>query len=184
VADLVEWQQRSHAFVGLAGYQSTLMNLTDSGTPDRISGETVTANYFPLLGVQPALGRTILPEDDRPGAPAVVLISDEFWRGRLGADTGILGRSITLDAHPYQVIGVLPRGFEPPRPLGLAGAWALTRSVRKPVIRRPAPRLDHLRRRCCATLRGIDRRRAGSSPPRRQSRPNRSSEIRLTCRAG
>jgi len=118
VADLVEWQQRSHVFVGLAGYQGTLMNLTDSGTPDRIAGETVTANYFPLLGVQPALGRAILPEDDRPGAAAVVLVSDEFWRGRLGADTAVLGRSITLDAHPYQVIGVLPRGFEPPRQFG------------------------------------------------------------------
>jgi putative ABC transport system permease protein len=110
-ANLVDYRH-SHAFIGLAGFAYSQKNLTGDGTPERLLGEAVTANYFELLGVQPEQGRAFLPEEDSPDANLVVLITHEFCLRRLGGDTNVLGRSLMLDARPYQVIGVLPRGFQ------------------------------------------------------------------------
>ncbi len=119
VANLVDYRKNSHAFTGLASYALTPMNLTGNGTPERISGESVSADFFTVLGVGAAEGRTFLPEDDRPDANPVAMVTDEFWRHRLGSDMAVLERSIMLDGKPRQVIGVLPRGFESPTQFGL-----------------------------------------------------------------
>ena len=112
-ANLVDYQ-RASAFGGLAGYQYAFKNLTGAGTPERLLGQSVTANFFRVLGVEAAIGRTFLKEEDRPGGPAVVVITQDFWQRRLGSDTDVLRRCVMLDSQPYQVIGVLPRGFQTP----------------------------------------------------------------------
>src|SRR5689334_2537419 len=77
------------------------------GEAERVGAVNVTAGFFPTLKVQPALGRLFTPEEDTPTAPTVVLLSDGFWRRRFGADPSIVGKTITVNAAPATVIGVL-----------------------------------------------------------------------------
>ena len=112
VANMLDYRN-SLAFSGLAGFAYSQKNLTGDGTPERLLGEAVTANYFGLLGVEPEQGRVFLPEEDTPDASPVVLLAHDFCVRRLGGDTGVLGRSLMLDGRPHTVIGVLPRSFQP-----------------------------------------------------------------------
>jgi len=105
---------RSPAFAGLASFDLAAKNLIGLGTPERLEGEAISANFFDVLGVKLAIGRTSLPEEDRAGAAGTVIITDRFWRDRLGADTNVLARSITLDAQQCQIVGVLPPEFQSP----------------------------------------------------------------------
>jgi putative ABC transport system permease protein len=118
-ANLADYQKQGHSFAGLAAYDNAPMNLTGIGSPERISGEAVSWNFFEVLGVEPVKGRTFLPEDDRPDAAPVVMLTYDFWQRRLGGDSAVLERPVTLDGRPYQVIGVLPRGFESPAQFGV-----------------------------------------------------------------
>ena len=113
-ANLVDYQKQQNSFVSLAGFAVTGMNITESGPPDRIFGEQVTANYFSTLGVAPAQGRVFLPEEDRPGANKVAIVSDELWHSRFGGDPHFLGTSITLENERYTVVGIMPPGFRSP----------------------------------------------------------------------
>jgi putative ABC transport system permease protein len=119
VANLSDYRRSSQSFAGLAAYSVTPMNLTGIGTPERIRGESVSADFFGVLGVEAAQGRTLLPDDDRTDANPVAIITNGFWQRRLGADTAVLERTIMLDGKPRQVIGVLPPGFESPAQFGL-----------------------------------------------------------------
>jgi putative ABC transport system permease protein len=87
--------------------------VSDDGPPERVRALGVSHDFLQTLGVAPALGRTILPADDVPGAPSVILLSDGFWRRRFAADAGIVGRDILLNGETVTIIGVLPAGFEP-----------------------------------------------------------------------
>jgi putative ABC transport system permease protein len=107
------------AFEDLAAFDSSSANLNGIGTPERISGEAVTWNYFSVLGVLPAEGRTFLPEEDRPGADLVAIVSHEFWQRRLGGAADALGRSVMLDGSPYRMVGILPAGFQSPQEVAL-----------------------------------------------------------------
>jgi putative ABC transport system permease protein len=111
-ANLVDYRKGTNAFEELAGVEAAQMNLTGNGSPERLSGERVTAGYFSALGVTPEIGRTFTVEEDRPQADAVAVVSHDFWRRRLGGDTAVLSRTLILDARVYQVIGVMPRGFQ------------------------------------------------------------------------
>ena len=104
-ADLAD-AARAQSINVLAAYSGGGKTLTGSGAPERVLGEEITANYFIALGAQPALGRLIQPDDNRIGADRVVVLSDDLWRVRFGADTGIVGKTITLDDERYRVIGV------------------------------------------------------------------------------
>ena len=86
--------------------------IADGGEPEVLAGQRVSASYFGLLGVAPALGRDFQPADDRQGGPNVAILSDGLWRGRFAADARVVGRTVTLDGAPYVVIGVMPAGFE------------------------------------------------------------------------
>ena len=86
-------------------------NLSDAGEPERLPGFQVSANLFPLLGVNTELGRTFAAEEDRPGANRVVVLSHELWQRRFGGERTILGRTLTLNNESYTVIGVLPPDF-------------------------------------------------------------------------
>jgi putative ABC transport system permease protein len=119
VANLVDYRAQCPAFAGLAGYDLKQMNLTENGEPRRLTGEIVNANFFSVLGVKPALGREFLPEEEPEGAPAVVIVTHDFWQRQLGGDTDVLGRTLMLDARPYRIVGVLPADFESPAQLAL-----------------------------------------------------------------
>jgi putative ABC transport system permease protein len=118
-------------------YPYSTVNLTGLGEPEELRLLRVDAGLFPTLGVGARLGRTLVAEDDRPGGPNVVVISDGFWRSRFGADTGAVGRSVTLGGEPYTIVGVMPPGFALPTwsgdliaPLGLDEQTAQLRAVR------------------------------------------------------
>lgn len=113
VANIADYA-RSGSFAAVASFDHTSVNLTGLGTPERISGESVSAGFFELLGIRPTLGRTFTAEDDHPGAPAVAILTYGFWQRRLGGDTAVLGREVMLDGIPRRVIGVMPRGFRSP----------------------------------------------------------------------
>ncbi|HUF46748.1 MAG TPA: ABC transporter permease [Vicinamibacterales bacterium] len=102
-------------FVGMGGTQGRSLTLTDGANPERFLGAGVSWNLFPLMGVVPALGPGFRAEDDVPGAPATVILSDALWRTRYNADPGIVGRSITIDSVPTTVVGVMPERFEFPQ---------------------------------------------------------------------
>jgi putative ABC transport system permease protein len=86
--------------------------LVGDAEPERLTGQRVSAGYFRALGVAPALGRDFQPSDDRLDGPRVVILSNALWRRRLGGDTSIVGREVTLDDKSVQVIGIMPARFE------------------------------------------------------------------------
>jgi putative ABC transport system permease protein len=102
---------KAPAFSGLAGFTTQALNLTNSGSPERLFGEAVTWNYFNVLSASPAQGRALLPDDDRPLGPKVIVLSDALWRRRFNADPSVVGRSLTLDGEPWTVVGVMPPAF-------------------------------------------------------------------------
>ncbi|HZM90270.1 MAG TPA: ABC transporter permease [Blastocatellia bacterium] len=111
-ANYVDWKERNEVFEDMAAMRIRDFNLTGDGEPDKVYGYGVTANFFPVLGVAPVIGRTIAPEDDRPEANKVAVISYPLWQSRYGGDPGIVGRDILLDDVKHSVIGVMPRGFQ------------------------------------------------------------------------
>src|SRR4029450_1078338 len=106
---------------------------TNGGDPQRTFGQLVSGNFFTALGVQPALGRAFLPEEDTtPNGHPVVVISDSFWQRRFGGDPSIVGRTVTLNGVAYTVIGIAPpefRGTEPYLNLDLLVPMAIQPSV-------------------------------------------------------
>jgi predicted permease len=110
------WRNHARAFDHLATYDETGsgFNLAGSGLPERIAGSRVSRDFLDVLGIQPALGRDFLPQEDRPGAPHVALLSHGLWTRRFGADPRILGRGLRLNNETYTVIGVMPAGFHLP----------------------------------------------------------------------
>jgi len=114
VPEYWELREQAHSFERVAAFTDGTVNLTGSGTPERLRTGYVTADALPLLGVAPALGRGFSTDDDLPGRPAVVLLSDGLWRRRFGADRAIIGRTVILDDAPTTVIGVMRPGFQLP----------------------------------------------------------------------
>jgi len=92
-------------------YDGDSLNVTGAGEPEHVQGLDVTDGTLPILGVTPALGRLFTRRDDSPGAPQTVLLSYGYWQRKFGGATSVIGRSITVDGKPREVIGVLPKGF-------------------------------------------------------------------------
>ena len=118
--------EQSRSFTRLAAFADGSLTLTGAGEPERLRAGFASAGALPLLGVAPALGRNFGPEDDLPGRPPVVLLSDGLWRRRFAADPGVVGRTLRLDDAPATVIGVMPPGFQLPTHYAGAGMeiWA------------------------------------------------------------
>ncbi len=125
-AEFAAWRDQNRVFEQIAAIDHADYNLTGNDEPQRISGARVSASYFPLLGVKPALGRTFLPEEDQPDHNSVVVLSYGIWQGRFGSDPNILGKSVTLNGTACTVIGIMPRGFQLPHDAGLARPIAFT----------------------------------------------------------
>jgi putative ABC transport system permease protein len=111
----LDWEQRLQAFKSLAAYFTTFVNLTGSGTPERLAAVQVTPNIFPTLGIEPLVGRWFVAPEGTPGQTTVAVLSYGLWQRRFGGDRSIVGQTIRLDGQSHQVIGVMPRSFQFPR---------------------------------------------------------------------
>jgi putative ABC transport system permease protein len=112
--DFADFRDQSQTLDYVAAYQPTGILLTGGDEPEALQGSLVSADMFPLLGASPALGRAFTREEDKPGAPRVVVISNGLWNRRFASDADIIGKEIFLSARPYTVIGVMPPGFKFP----------------------------------------------------------------------
>jgi putative ABC transport system permease protein len=119
-----DYRDRNTVFSGLALYTPIQAVLTGENELGDVPGQLVSGNYFDVLGVDPVLGRTFLPEEDRfPGADAVVVISYAFWTRRFAASRGAIGATVGLNQRGYTIIGVAPKGFHGPNALVSADVW-------------------------------------------------------------
>jgi putative ABC transport system permease protein len=112
-ANFLDWQSQASAFTEMAAMVERNFNLTGVGEPERLDGRRVSANLFDLLGVRALLGRTFVPDDDRPGTH-VILLSYSLWQRRFGSDPSVIGRALTLNGESYTVIGIMPRFVQLP----------------------------------------------------------------------
>ena len=131
-------RDQNHSFSDLAGWSGTYSagdkELTGSGEPERITSVPVTENFFPLLGVAPAVGRSFTKEEcqGKFSAPPAMLLSSNFWRRRFAADPNVVGQKLTLNDQPVTIIGVLPASFDfasvfdPGTPIDVFIPWPLT----------------------------------------------------------
>ena len=116
----LDWREQSHSFQGLAGFRTDHVMLSGVGEPEMLRSAQVSAEFFPLLGARPALGRFFDAADDRPGAPPTAVLSYGQWKRRFGGDPSVVGRAIDLDAVPHTIVGVLPPAFAFfPEPVGV-----------------------------------------------------------------
>ncbi len=107
-ADFLDWRDQSTVFDSLAAYRRRSYRLGGVQEPERVRGTLVTGGFFAILGAQPALGRSFLPEEYQIGHQSVVILSDAFWRRKLAADPGVIGREMRLDDATFTVAGVMP----------------------------------------------------------------------------
>jgi putative ABC transport system permease protein len=110
--NFLDWRSRNQSFDQLGALFDAQMILTGVNEPQRIQSCVVTTNFFQVLGVQPMLGRSFLPESETPGSPFTVIISHDLWQRQFGSDPNIVNKNLTLNAHQVEVIGVMPPGFE------------------------------------------------------------------------
>ncbi|PYQ39912.1 MAG: hypothetical protein DMF77_20010, partial [Acidobacteria bacterium] len=121
-ADFQEWSAvRATPLDEIACYWDRGYTLTGTPQPESLVGWQFSGNLFALLGATPRLGRTLLPDDARPGRDDVAVISESLWRRRFGGDTDVIGRTMTLDGRPHTVVGVMPREFA--HPGGRTDVW-------------------------------------------------------------
>lgn len=105
-------EEGSKAFESLAVMKTWQPTVTGEGQPERLEGQNVSADYFRVLGVLPAMGRDFQDSDDQFKGPNVVILSDGLWRGRFNGDRRIVGQQVKLDGDLFTVIGVMPAVFE------------------------------------------------------------------------
>jgi len=110
-ANFLDWKEQNNVFDHLAAFRFWYYTVTGLGDPERYQGARVSTNFFPLLGVQPDLGRNFGPEEEQVGRDHVVILTHAFWQRRFGGDRNIVGQSLTIDGEPFTIIGVLPASF-------------------------------------------------------------------------
>src|SRR5438445_9933890 len=113
-ATFVEVKAQSQSLARIAAYSDGDMTVTGAGRAERIVSGAVTADFFPMLGVQPAVGRNFTREEDTPNGPRAVILGYGLWQSRFGGDPDVLGRTITLNQQSYTVVGILPARFQYP----------------------------------------------------------------------
>jgi putative ABC transport system permease protein len=114
-ADFAAYRDQNRSFESLAIFDSNGINLTGVGEPERLAVTTTTADFFKVLGVNPVLGRTFQEGEDAAGKNAICVISYGLWQRRFGADPNIVGRTLSLNNTPTQIVGVMPAEFKFPR---------------------------------------------------------------------
>src|SRR5882762_4269467 len=106
--EFVAWKERAHSFESLTLFQPDGLNLTGRGDPVTVTAAQVSAEFFPVMGIQPLLGRTFAPGADQAGGAREVVLSQKLWTQRFSTDRGIIDQTITLNDRGYKVIGVMP----------------------------------------------------------------------------
>lgn len=110
-----ELRSQNHVFEEVAGNQFHQLTLSGRGEPFLVDTSVVTPEFFSVFKPRPILGRAFLPEDGKPGAPATVVLSENLWRAAFAAEPNVVGTSINLDKHSYEVIGIMPAVFRFPQ---------------------------------------------------------------------
>ncbi|HEY6343173.1 MAG TPA: ABC transporter permease [Bryobacteraceae bacterium] len=110
-ANYRDWKRMSSSFERMGAYRSLSVNVVERENPQRLDGASMTADIWPILGVQAMLGRVFTEQEDRDGAAGTVVLSYGLWQDLFAGDGEALGRKVSLDGAPYTVIGVMPRGF-------------------------------------------------------------------------
>jgi predicted permease len=108
--DYTAFRDRSTTLTGAMAYSGNMFSI-GSRPAARVYGDVVSGNYFDLLGVHAALGRPLRPDDDRPGSPAVAVLSDVLWKERFGGNFGVVNSAVGVNGHPFVIVGVAPPGF-------------------------------------------------------------------------
>jgi putative ABC transport system permease protein len=116
-----DWRDQNSSYAQLAGYSNAAFALTGAGEPERLLGAETTANFFDVLGVKPMMGRLYTVENETPGKDAVAVIAFGLWQRRFGGTSDVIGKKITLNNQPYEVIGVMPPELRWPE---TADIWA------------------------------------------------------------
>ena len=104
----VDWRSNNRSFSALGAFRGDEFNLTGTGQPERLHGHMISSEFFPLLGVKPILGRSFTSDEDRAGAGPVAIISDGLWKRKFGASRDVIGKTMTVNASVYTIIGVYP----------------------------------------------------------------------------
>ena len=121
--DFLDFRERNEVFSEMLAYSPAIAAVKSGERSVMALGEVVTGNYFTVLGVSAAIGRTLLPEDDRPGAQRSVVISHRLWLREYGGESGVLGRSIHIYGQPYTIVGVTPPEFNGMVPMLQPEIW-------------------------------------------------------------
>ena len=127
-ANFVDWRRAAQAFSRMGAAEYWTPNLTGIDRPEKVWALRVTSDIFPLLGVQPLLGRVFGLQEDRPGQEREAVLGYALWQRRFGGDAGVVGRRVTLDGEVYTVVGVMPRGFR------FAPFWATKAEMWAPLV--------------------------------------------------
>jgi predicted permease len=109
--DFLDWVRLNHAFSSLAAYRRDSFNLTGQGDAEQVTAMDVSASFFPLLSVNPILGRDFSSDEDQLGGPPSVILSGGFWKTKFGSSPDIIGKALNLDGMDYTVVGVIPENF-------------------------------------------------------------------------
>ncbi|HSV63575.1 MAG TPA: ABC transporter permease, partial [Chthoniobacterales bacterium] len=135
-ANYIDWAAQSDVFTAVSASGGEQFSLSDSDRPERVRGTMATSNMFPLFGVAPILGRTLLPSDEQPGHNHVVVLSSELWARRYGSDRNIIGREISLNDEPHTVVGVMPPNYQPDGygELWIPSAFGIPTNVLRPNV--------------------------------------------------
>jgi putative ABC transport system permease protein len=156
--DFMDYRENNQSLEGISAITDWAANLTGRGDAERLQGVRISANAFQLLGVHAHLGRTLLPEDDRPDRPLVAVLTYGLWKRRFAGDLGIIGQTLQMSSETYTIVGVLPDNF----------AFPYYRAeVARPL--RPDSDPRRLDRGSISFLRGIGRLKPGVTPNQAQA---------------
>jgi putative ABC transport system permease protein len=139
-ANYIDYVAQNEVFSHMSASRGEQASLSDGDRPERVRGTMVTSSFFPLFGISPILGRTLLPSDEQPGHSHVVVLSSELWARRYASDRDIIGREILLNDEPHTVVGVMPPNYMPDGygELWIPSAFGIpTNSIRPNVDPRP-----------------------------------------------
>jgi predicted permease len=109
--NFLDWQRDNGSFEAMAAYRSTYGSITGIGQAEEVHAQRVSASFFPILGVNPILGRNFTPEEDRRGASPTALISEGLWKRKFGSDRNVIGQRLIVAGQPRTIIGVIPASF-------------------------------------------------------------------------
>src|SRR5829696_4503150 len=114
--DFEDFRSRARTFEALAGHIGTGFTFSGEGEPELVIGQMVTPDFFRVLGVEPALGRSFTADEYTPGRENTIVLSQRLWKRRFGGSSAVVGRQVTINGKPYTIAGVMPAGFEYPGP--------------------------------------------------------------------